>query len=942
MAMNYQNFASLGVNLNRQKYGPLDISNVFTSEADLKYYLSKGTFVEGVSEYWYKNANEKIVPYPYEGQVLATVINGVVNVYALALNENGDFVTQEIAGKIEVDNKTIKLNDEGKLELVGLPTNTAGKTYVPSYVNGELVWAEPDTSTAEGQQQAIDGLTASVANLGEILNGKPAVGEEDSEDYVPAVEGLVAKVAANAQAVVDEASARDAADKVLEGKIAEALQEAKDYADENDANTVYNDAELRGRIEVIEGDYLKAEDKYDDTELAGRVTTTEGKISTLEGVVGNEESGLVKALADEVARAEKAESDLSDRINAIDFIDADELADAIKDLATTQYVNDEIDAIEEAIANLNHFKAEVVDSVEKVTENGVLYLIKDESVTGVDKYNEYIVVGGVATLIGDTTTDLSNYYDKNEIDDIVDTLGDTIADEVEAREALAEQVEALMEVDNATQEELDAYKLEVTEAIRVAKEAAITDADGKLANKVNTSDFESFKTSNTSAIATAKQEAIDAAKVAEEAKGYAVAETVAETYATKAALTEAVEGIENDLLSYAKINDVEVELAKKIETATVAHSSEEKAEGVTVNGTQLNIVVDAYTKQEVRDYVADVIEDMTGGESAADVLLALNNHIATYEEKVGQLDAKNGTQDTAIAAAQTQADKGVADAAKVAGDLVTTNSAVAANAREIEVVKGNITTINETLSGEISGLKSKDVELAGQISGLSTSVSEHATTIGEHTAAITALQNKDAELVSLINSVDGKFANYYDKDTVDAKVKAAIDAIPEVDFTGYATETYVDNAITVVNGEVAKKADADNVYTIAQADAKFMTDAQVKATIDKVVADVSDTDTIEGLVTLVNYVHDNAGDIAELVSNVENNGKAIAKNAEDIVAINTSIGEINEAIAAIVQPKASAEISVAANGELGINEVNVNKLVQTTGDTLILNGGTAE
>ena len=27
----YQGFATLGVNLNRQKYGPLDISNVFTS-----------------------------------------------------------------------------------------------------------------------------------------------------------------------------------------------------------------------------------------------------------------------------------------------------------------------------------------------------------------------------------------------------------------------------------------------------------------------------------------------------------------------------------------------------------------------------------------------------------------------------------------------------------------------------------------------------------------------------------------------------------------------------------------------------------------------------------------------------------------------------------------------------------------------------------------------
>jgi hypothetical protein len=64
---------------------------------------------------------------------------------------------------------------------------------------------------------------------------------------------------------------------------------------------------------------------------------------------------------------------------------------------------------------------------------------------------------------------------------------------------------------------------------------------------------------------------------------------------------------------------------------------------------------------------------MTGGESAADVKLLLENHIAAYTEKVGQIDSKNIDQDSAIAAAQSQADKGVADAAKVAADLVTAN-----------------------------------------------------------------------------------------------------------------------------------------------------------------------------------------------------------------------------------------------------------------------------
>jgi hypothetical protein len=150
MAMNYQNFASLGVNLNRQKYGPLDISNVFTSAADLKYYLTKGTFTEGVSEYWYKNANGKIVPYPYEGQVLATVIDGVVEVFVLALDAEGNFETREIAGKIEVDGTTIVKDADGKLSIVAPVDPDSSKTYNFSYANGVYSWVEVDTATAAG------------------------------------------------------------------------------------------------------------------------------------------------------------------------------------------------------------------------------------------------------------------------------------------------------------------------------------------------------------------------------------------------------------------------------------------------------------------------------------------------------------------------------------------------------------------------------------------------------------------------------------------------------------------------------------------------------------------------------------------------------------------------------------------------------------------------
>ena len=41
MAYTYQSFATLGVNLNRQNYGALDISQVFNSQGGFKLLLIK-------------------------------------------------------------------------------------------------------------------------------------------------------------------------------------------------------------------------------------------------------------------------------------------------------------------------------------------------------------------------------------------------------------------------------------------------------------------------------------------------------------------------------------------------------------------------------------------------------------------------------------------------------------------------------------------------------------------------------------------------------------------------------------------------------------------------------------------------------------------------------------------------------------------------------------
>lgn len=84
------------------------------------------------------------------------------------------------------------------------------------------------------------------------------------------------------------------------------------------------------------------------------------------------------------------------------------------------YTKDETYSKEEintAISNMTHFSVEVVESTEDMVEENVLYLIYDEGVYGNDKYNEYLVIGNVPILIGDTTTNLTNYVTLAELEE---------------------------------------------------------------------------------------------------------------------------------------------------------------------------------------------------------------------------------------------------------------------------------------------------------------------------------------------------------------------------------------------------------------------------------------------------------------------------------------------------------------------------------------------
>lgn len=205
MALNYQNYASLGVNLNRQLSGPLDISTVFNSQVDLTYYLTGGTGDKtGVSEYW----TSLPATYPYAGQIVALATDAGVSVLVIKESASG-FVTEPISAETAVDGEVITYNADKELTLVGFANAATGARLQKTATGVEWVVPGSDGTMTEAEvQQAINDLNRDVTNLGTDLGAvKDIVGKESTGEGVAST-GLIARV-----------EALETRDGVLAGKI---------------------------------------------------------------------------------------------------------------------------------------------------------------------------------------------------------------------------------------------------------------------------------------------------------------------------------------------------------------------------------------------------------------------------------------------------------------------------------------------------------------------------------------------------------------------------------------------------------------------------------------------------------------------------------------------------------------------------------------------------
>ena len=209
-------------------------------------------------------------------------------------------------------------------------------------------------------------------------------------------------------------------------------------------------------------------------------------------------------------------------------------------------------------------------------------------------------------------------------------------------------------------------------------------------------------------------------------------------------------------------------------------------------------------------------------------------------------------------------------------------------------------------------------------------------------------QNKDSELVGQISTIDGKFANYYDKDSVDAKIKVVSDAVGSIDFTPYATVEALNGVSSSLESEISRAKAAEEANTNAIA-------AIIGDDTNKTIREIAAEETA-AIVAGVDAKYDTLKEIADFILNDEAGAAAMANDItalKGLVDIEKSVSEyVSEQIAAIPAiPAATAStlglvkvgetMSVDSEGTINVSKVSTDLLVQGEQE-LVLMGGSAK
>lgn len=382
----------------------------------------------------------------------------------------------------------------------------------------------------------------------------------------------------------------------------------------------------------------------------------------------------------------------------------------------------------------------------------------------------------------------------------------------EGMEQLANRVTAI-ENGYATDAELAAAVEAINEAI--ALKADKTYVDEELAKKVNITDFNTFKTENTTAIGTAKSEAIAAAKTETETQVGALRDGAVKDN------TDAIAAIKNHA-SVDSFDDVMTEMAK------------------------YQIAGDYATKAEAQGYAnakdeAIAAAKKAGDDAQSDLNSYRTSNDAALANKADQsaLDAVSGVANAAATQAALTEEVNRAKAAEKANADAITRLTEGVSQEEIDSVNDLINYVNEhgpEVTKMQEDIAANTKAISDEASRADTEEKRLAGLIGTNTENI----QKNAEAIAALSGESGKVAAAEKADVASALDATGIAQVKEI-VVNKATEAdtldgkHADEFATAAQGEKAdtavQPAALNDYYTKAQADAEFMNESEVDAKI---------------------------------------------------------------------------------------------------------------
>ena len=660
----------------------------------------------------------------------------------------------------------------------------------------------------------------------------------------------------------------------------------KDTRAEGATETTYHLTKDGENVDVA----IVVPDAYNDTALAGRVTDLENN----------------KADKSNTYTKGEVDSAISTAVEGILGEDVKEAYDTLKEIQDILEGTDgeKIDGLIETVED-NKEKIEILTG--DVTVDGSVDAKIAAAVKNVKEYTDEKTIGIAVGNEGEGSTGGRELFIGQGADGIIDQISITGNDHVYIESKAAGNITlAGANINFTKSSNIPDGDLKVT--INEKQIATEEYVDTALQAKVNVSDYNTDKA------------------------GFALSANVVSNDTFEQFKEDNTEVINN------AVNTINTEVAKKLEKVTIAHTSENVVEGVTYSedGKTANIVVDAYlksetyTKGETDTAITNKIKEFTGGESAADVLLALNDYkkandteiygaakVAEWTDAEGKYNP-DYTKDSRIDANDT--------AIKVNAEAIN-NIAVLVGSSGDYVEGGEV---KNTLAYKIGALEAHDAAHAIEFNTLSGKVDQN---------IIDIAKKADKENTYTKGEVEGLLVPYALAENVYTKTEADGKFLAKADYTPYddtaVKKLIADEAERAVKEEqriaglVAGNTTAiEAIYKAGEGEAKatgLLVDLEERVDgIDALLNTVSSEDNITSLKELAIWVEEHE---TEVLPVIEQLGK-------DLDALELSV-------AAIVQPKESEEISVAADGTLGVKEIGVDKLVNVEGFELILNGGNA-